>query len=119
MPISWRIADGLVWLESDGNVPFEEWRAAVEAALAHPDYRPGMGVVHDWRSLKWAPSTNEIGARARYGATLGPIRWALVVPNDVGYGMGRMAEILTDEPPIQLRTFRDIKDAEAWVRGGD
>lgn len=118
MPISWRISDGLVRLESHGDVAFDEWKAAVDAALAHPDHRPGMGVLHDWRGMRTSPSTAEIEARARYGAGLGPIRWALVVPSDVGYGMGRMAEILTERPPIELRTFRDLGEAEAWLRSG-
>lgn len=118
MPVSWRISHGLIWLESDEAATFEEWQSAIEAALAHPDHRPGMGVIHDWRRLRAAPSTDEIRARARYGATLGPIRWALVVPGDASYGMGRMAEILTEQHAIELRTFRDLAEAEAWARGG-
>jgi hypothetical protein len=117
MPISWRVADGLVWLESEGLVPFEEWRAAVDAALKHPDYRPGMGVLHDWRGLHEPPEAADIRSRAEYGAKLGRIRWALVVSSDVGYGMGRMAEILTETPLIELRAFKDIAEAEAWARG--
>jgi hypothetical protein len=117
MPISWRVCEGFVRLESDGEVAFTEWRAAVDAALAHPDYRPGMGILHDWRRLRGAPSPEEIWRRADHGAQLGPIRWALVAPTTVAYGMGRMAEFLTEELAIELRVFRDIAEAEAWVRG--
>jgi hypothetical protein len=118
MPISWRICEGFVRLESEGLVPFEEWRAAVDAALKHPNYRPGMGVLHDWRGLREPPEAADIRARADYGAQLGRIRWAVVVSSEVGYGMGRMAEILTGDPLIELRVFRDIGEAEAWIKGG-
>jgi len=40
-----------------------------------------------------------------------------VVEGPAGYGMGRMAEILTDETPVDLRVFRDVAAAEAWARG--
>lgn len=122
MPVSWRIENGLVWLESTEPSAFEEWRAAVEGFLAHPDYRPGMGAIHDWRQHQSGLPTGEIRARSHYivrnAAIFGTMRWALVAPADVAYGMGRMAETLTAAHPLELRTFRDMAAAEAWVRGG-
>lgn len=117
MPVTWRITDGLLWLESDGDASFDEWREAVEAALRHPDHRPGMGVLHDWRGLRAAPSAEELHPRASYAKRLGPRRWAVVVEGQAGYGMGRMAEILTEPMPVELRVFQDIREAEAWARG--
>ena len=123
MPISWRISDGVVRITSIGEVPFEDWRAAVDAALSDANYRPGMGVVHDWRGLHETPSVQEIRARGEYGARLRATRWALVVQNDEAYGMGRMAEvfaeILTEPPPVELRVFRSRVEAVAWARGED
>jgi hypothetical protein len=117
MPVSWEISHGVVRLLSDDTASFDEWRKAFEAALGHPDHRAGMGVVHDWRRLPMPPSAEEVRKRVRYVSRLGPRRWALVVPDEVGYGMGRMAEILTDELSIRLRVFRDMGEAEAWARG--
>jgi len=121
MPISWRISEGLVRITSIGEVPFEDWRAAVDAALSDPDYRPGMGVVHDWRGLQETPSAPEIRARGEYGAKLRAMRWALVVQSDAAYGMGRMSEVLAavlaEPPPIELRVFRSKVEAVAWARG--
>src|SRR5712692_10463338 len=45
MPVSWHISEGIVRLESSESVTFAEWKAAVDAALAHGDYGPGMGVL--------------------------------------------------------------------------
>jgi hypothetical protein len=123
MPIAWRIADGIVHLESIGSSTFAEWCDAIDQFLAHPDYRSGMGVLHDWRRLTSAPPTTEVRARAdhlvKHAARFGRMRWALVVGSaDVSYGMARMAEALVHAPSqIEVRAFRDPGDAEAWVRG--
>jgi hypothetical protein len=118
--VVWRIENDVVWIESSDPSEFEEWRAAVEAFLAHPDYKPGMGAVHDWRGHRNGLPTREIRFRSHYlvrnAAAFGRMRWALVAPADVGYGMGRMAETLTAAPSLELRTFREMGEAEVWVR---
>jgi len=118
MPVSWRIADGLVRLESSETATFDEWRGAVDAALADPAFRPGMGVVHDWRKQQAALSTEEVRKRASYAehlAELGVTRWAILVARNADYGMGRVGQAITDG--VQLRAFRDQVEAEAWARG--
>jgi hypothetical protein len=124
MPVTWKISDDLIWLQSGEEASFQEWRQAIEAAFEDPVYRPGMGVIHDWRRLRTPPSPDEIHMRAAYVAELDTRRWALVVRDDVGYGMGRMAEIVTSIPPLkasalpfEVRVFRDLTEAEAWARG--
>jgi hypothetical protein len=122
MPVSWRIMNGLVYLESDEAATFEEWRDAVDAALADPAVRPGMGIIHDWRKHRTSLPSAEVKKRAEYvarnAARFGQTRWALLVDSSVGYGMGRMAEALTGLGAA-LRVFRDPVEAEAWARGGE
>jgi hypothetical protein len=119
--VSWQIANGLVLLESDASESFEEWRAAIEEAVASRDYRPGMGLVHDLRRSTRIPPTGEVEARAYHAA--GQMRahairrWALVVTSDAAFGIVRLAEMLA-EKAVDIRAFRDPEDAEAWARGG-
>jgi len=41
---------------------------------------------------------------------------AILVADDVGFGIGRMWELLTeDDLPIQSRVFRSVAEAEAWL----
>src|SRR5260370_8386220 len=103
MPVSWRISEGLVRLESSGSVGFAEWKAALDAALASPDYRPGMGVWHDQRQLRDAPSTEEGKSRAAYVVARGIRPWAVLVATDVQYGMARLGDAHSSgtEPEIQ------------------
>jgi hypothetical protein len=116
MPVSWRISDGLVFLESDDPVTFAEWQAAIDAALANKDYRPGMGVLHDQRRLKRAPSIEEGKARVHFVAGRGIRRWAVLAAGDATYGMGRMGEALSASTTVEIRAFRNPAEAEAWAR---
>ena len=113
--------NGLVHLESDEGATFEEWRDAVDAALADPAFRPGMGIVHDWRKHASPLPTAEVKERSEYLARnaerFGRTRWALLVDNSASFGMGRMAQTLTGSG-TGLRVFRDPVEAEAWARGG-
>ncbi len=118
MPVSWRIADGLVWLESDDPVTFAEWSAAIDAALADKDHRPGMGMLHDQRRLKHGPSIEEGKARVAFVALRGIPRWAVLAESPVAYGMGRMGAALSSGTSTMIRAFRDPVEAEAWARRG-
>ena len=121
MPVSWTISQGFVYVVSDEHWTLEEWMTSVDALLADPRYEPGMGLLHDRRRTARTPFSQEVRAavdfiRARADA-LGKARWGLVVEGLAGYGMGRMAEALIDGSSIELRVFRDLAVAEAWVRG--
>jgi hypothetical protein len=122
MPVMWTIARGVVLLESQSEVTFGEWRAAVDEFNRHPDYRPGMGVIHDWRKRTTLVTADDARARARYlerlVPALGTTRWAAIVEREADFGLARMVEILLDGVSgIDYRVFRDPVEAEAWARG--
>ena len=122
MPVSWTITDGIVRLESDGASTLDEWRATVDAFRRHPDYRPGMGVINDWRKRMVSITARDAQARAsylvQYAAAFGPTRWAVVVAREVDFGMGQVEKALLEGAPnITLRVFRDTTEAERWARG--
>ncbi len=117
MPVAGRISEGIVRLESSETVTFAEWKAAVDAALASPDYRPGMGVLHDQRRLRDAPSAEEGRARAAYVVAQGIRRWAVLVATDVQYGMARLGDAYSSGTSTEIQAFRDPAEAEEWARG--
>jgi hypothetical protein len=45
MPVSWRISEEIVWLESAEPVTFEEWKAAIDGALRGPARDSQVGSV--------------------------------------------------------------------------
>ena len=122
MAVSWRIKDGLVWLQSEGEWSRAEWRVAVDGFLADPEFRPGMGLIHDRRRLL-LPEKGlfEVKAEADFlrerTARIGKARWAAVVRDPESYGLGRMLQTLLSDTDVSLRVFYDPAEAEAWVYG--
>ena len=46
----------------------------------------------------------------------GDAKIACVVSSDVGFGMGRMYEILSDKLPQQVCVFKKMEDAKDWIK---
>ena len=59
-------------------------------------------------------------AFGRYSTQIGSARVAIVVNNDVNYGMARMTQMLAEAqtPTITIRAFRKFEDAERWLDQG-
>jgi hypothetical protein len=44
-----------------------------------------------------------------------PFRSAVVAPTPVAFGFARMFQTLNDHPKIEVRVFKTMADAEAWL----
>jgi hypothetical protein len=131
LAISWEIKGGLVWVESTGDSGVAERISTIEAVLADPAYRSGMGLIYDVRRRTNVPEAVEIQQTVAYlasrGKEIGRSRWALVVNTEAAFGMGRMAGAMLESTSatwasgslLTGRVFRDLAEAEAWVRGSD
>lgn len=97
---------------------FEEWVSFINEVFDHPDYREDFDVLLDRRAV---PTTAEtpcitqavdfIDNRLRRGATG---RWVLVVSDLGNFGLGRMAEQLSDYYGA-IRTFKNYEAAVQWL----
>jgi hypothetical protein len=52
----------------------------------------------------------------RLNPTLTPYRVAIVAPQDVVYGVGRMYEVYRERTPGIVQVFRTMEEALAWLR---
>ena len=101
-------------------VTFEEWRAAIDAAMADPHYGPEVRLLSDRRAAS-APTTEftrQIAAMARVRPTLlaqHPVAIVVASADAAAYGMGRMQELLIDGVPHTMRTFYSYTEAVAWL----
>jgi hypothetical protein len=122
MPVSWRIAEGVVFLESDEAATFDEWKDAVGAALPVARTECVDAVVHDLRQMARVPSLREANARVQVlvqqSKTFGITRWASVVSGPENLGMGQTAEMLGAGELVEFRVFEDLAEAMAWARCG-
>lgn len=117
MPISWRLFEGVVFLESGEEETLAEWQAAVRSALFG---RANLRMLHDARRRMRTPDVAEVKARLSFLIArvemhrLG--RCALVVGNQANYGLGRMAEALVEtNPALDFRVFMEMAEAKAWL----
>jgi hypothetical protein len=122
MPVSWRLEDGVVFLDSDEGATYDEWKEAVEAALPVARTEHAYAVVHDLRRMARVPSLKEANARVqlllRQSKMFGIRRWASIVSGPDNLGMGQTAEMLGAGESVEFRIFEDAAEAEAWARVG-
>jgi hypothetical protein len=83
------------------------------------DFNPAMPGLVDLRQVTGAPEIEELRkivsiVRQRRGARA-PARRALLVPNDLLFGMMRMFEVYSDGGPFDYATFRDEAEALRWL----
>lgn len=88
-----------------------------ERLLNDPDFDPGYSQLSDFTHVtKVELSSVDIRLAARKNIFLPHSRRALVVKNDVQYGLARMFEIHRDlAGEVGIRVFRTIDEALGWV----
>ena len=82
-----------------------------------PEHRKCINALWDLRRVDQFPSTNEIhllSNRVRSDA-MRPHRLAIVVERDDHFGLSRMFEMLSEQPGIEQRVFRDYDRAQQWL----
>jgi hypothetical protein len=85
------------------------------------DFSPGIDSIWDFRKTTSASVTNDdLKEIARYNERIGPIRgpkWkaALVVSTDLFFGLARMFEAFADSAPNEIKVFRNMEEATAWI----
>ena len=106
-----------------GDFGLVDVQPAWQAMLAHPDFRPDMNVMWDFRgitNLKDQFSSADIQQIA--SMTVDHLqqrekkyRLALVAERDLLFGFSRMFAAYTGELPMDLRVFRSLDEARAWL----
>jgi hypothetical protein len=97
----------------------EEIVETVDALLAAPDLSPGLAILSDHALLQATASSELVKSvmplLERLAERLGRFKCALVVPADGSYGMARMAEVFAEGTPAEVRAFRTVVEAKAWL----
>ena len=121
MPITWHEDAKHRWAVLVYSDPYttSEWNLAIQGILEHPIAASRRLLVD--RRDSTAPTSDFvrhlISFGERHGSQAVGARIALVASHSAGYGMARMTEILSEVKnlPITVRSFREYKDAEAWL----
>lgn len=122
MPICWTVHPELQRTVVTFADPytFQQWDAAFAEMIAARACEPWRTFLIDRRHS--APPTSQFvrmmsNTLSGHAARVGPARVAVVVGDDVGFGMGRMVQMNTEaiNPAISMRIFRSYDEAERWL----
>lgn len=104
-----------------GAVTDAEMMAAFRAAYADSRWVPGFNEVTDLRRANVGAVTSD-GLRAlrllvaeSVAGYSGRFKTSILAPTDLGFGISRMYEMMSDESSESVRVCRDADDAAAWV----
>ena len=122
MPIGWSVQPALrctVVTVADPYT-FKQWEAAFAEMKIARACEPWRSFLIDRRHS--APPSPEfvrmmVNVLSGHGDLTGHTRVAVVVSSDVGFGMGRMAQMTAEaiNPAISMRVFRTYDEAKRWL----
>lgn len=95
--------------------------AQIKAVITHPDYRVGMNSLLDFRQVTelkiTSVSVQTIASTVRRDLDSAAVPWrtAIVAPQALAYKFSRIYQILRERSPGQVKVFRDLAAAWAWL----
>jgi hypothetical protein len=106
-----------------GKATVEDFKQITQELISHAQFVGGINFLHDYRDIYSGHLTIEevmiiASMVASHREVLGNGRWALLVNDDLNFGMGRMWEALVSEDlDIDISVYRDESEALAWIKG--
>jgi len=125
MPLTYTIDPErlLVTAVATGRLEPDEAITVFDEIMSHAHFGSGMRLLSDHRDLESILPTKFVQAIVRRVKSNRELfegcRWAFVESGMARYGMARMASILLERSPLELRVFRDIDKARDWLQSGD
>jgi hypothetical protein len=120
MAFTYRIEkhEKIVYLEG-GDPSFEEWKQTFLTLFADADYEKGFHFLSDRRLIEIPRSTefirSQINFFRKHEEQIKGCKWATVVSSIAAYGVGRMAQMLSDDIPAEMQVFTDMDKARQWL----
>jgi len=118
MPASFHIdpSRGMVFSYATGAVSFQDFSDHQQALIRDSAFHPGLAQLADARTVTAVSLTvDEMRILARNSPFGAGARRAFVVAKDAHFGLARMFELMTEDHPDELRVFRSMAEARAWL----
>jgi hypothetical protein len=111
------IENRLVYVHYEGLVDDGLLLGADDDLRANADFRPHFDQIADLSAAHGQAVTRQgIQALVSRPPLFGTqSRRAIVVSNELGYGLVRMFELMRDSSAGEIRVFKDIDEAYAWL----
>ncbi|MCF6187007.1 MAG: hypothetical protein L3J49_05955 [Desulfobulbaceae bacterium] len=99
----------------------EEFQTSLQEILQSAQFPPDTRTLWDLRELDFSTIDSLMEKRfitiRREYPERGRARLAFIVAGDLAFGMGRMYEMLSEDLPQTIRTFRKYSEGENWLLG--
>lgn len=121
LPDTWSVeldeSTGVPIVTIRGEVTVDDFECFLSATAGLDGYWEHDKFLWDLRQVTGFPSTREIHRFANIARsdTLQSVRIAIVVARDVHFGLTRMFEMLSDQPGVERRVFRNYDEAWIWL----
>ena len=103
-----------------GQVDIAQIKDSCAKEWAHPNYRPGIPIISDFRQATSAVESRELMQFAIwFGDKDPPRKHAIVVGREVGFGFARMFSLMSDatrDSGSLTQAFYSYSEAEEWLR---
>lgn len=120
MPIAYSYDLYIVVMHMDGKYDTDDLRAAILQALDDPQCPKNPVLLFDMRASQALSDRSTSDVRqmayflAKHGSRFGR-RLAMVVSNDLGYGLMRLGGTHAELGGLDADVFRDIAEARSWL----
>ena len=120
MPATYRFDSTIIVVELVGEYSIDDLRTAILTSLNDPRCPNNASLMIDLsksQSIHERSSTS-VNAMATFIGSFGKKynnRLAIVVPDDLTFGLMRMSSISADSYGIELKIFRDYTEARTWL----
>lgn len=111
--------DKFLIIKISGVLVWEQLKDAAEKVTTSKEFPPDVDTLYDLSEMDFSNITTEFEEKLilfRKQLDRGNAKIACVVTSEVGFGMGRMYEVLSDKLPQQVRVFKNMEDAKDWLK---
>jgi hypothetical protein len=112
----------LVYIRYSGLITAGELLNVPAVLYAHPQYQPGMSELNDYRGVTGGGAGvsrqtfhDLVSMERNIDEKRGQVRMAHIAPQDLIYGVARMYSMLSSSSSAEMRVFRSMPEALAWL----
>jgi len=110
---------GILYGVADQQLSLEELGQAMQDILHSTEYPPNTPALWDLRKLDFKnidkTYIQNLMALRKDNPQRGQAKIAIIADQDLGFGLSRMYEMLSDDLPQRIMVFRNMSDGEAWL----
>ena len=120
MPLTYDVVDDILVIQTGGKWGFPALKKTLHTAVKSLGRRCLNGVLLDDRNAKFTGFRDNFAEMARFHQRLSDRigkKMAVLVSDDLQYGMARMSSAIHSLHGIDVEPFRDKEKAWAWLAG--